>query len=165
MQVTLELDRNMRIIGNDGRDHETVFDTSPKVGGENTAASPMEVMLQAMGACSFMDTISILRKKRKHVDNLIMRISGERGEEHPKVFTKVHLAYELVSPDAKSRWSCDRVHLHRADLPNETHTEGPLRSNSPESREGTYPPLGPEWAPDRCRDRATSDRRIPSTHG
>lgn len=103
MEVKLELDRKMRIIGDDGRDHETIFDTVPKVGGEDTAATPMSVMLQAMGACSFMDTISILRKKRKQVDNLEIVIEGERANEHPKVFTKVHLSYILTSPDAEEK--------------------------------------------------------------
>jgi putative redox protein len=101
MQVKLELDRKMRIIGNDGRDHETIFDSVPAVGGEDTAASPMSVMLQSVGACSFMDTISILRKKRKQVDNLMINIEAERSDQHPKVFTKVHLSYELTSPDAE----------------------------------------------------------------
>jgi putative redox protein len=101
MEVKLELDRKMRIIGDDGRDHETIFDTVPAVGGEDTAATPMSIMLQAMGACSFMDTISILRKKRKQIDNLVIKISAERADKHPKVFTKVHLSYELTSPDAE----------------------------------------------------------------
>ena len=57
-------------------------------------------MLQAMAACSFMDVVSILRKKRKTVTSLIVNIEGERAEEHPKVFTKATLKYELTSPDA-----------------------------------------------------------------
>ncbi len=101
MEVKLELDRKMRIIGDDGRNHDTIFDTMPAAGGEDSAATPMSVMLQAMGACSFMDTISILRKKRKQVDNLVIKIEAERADKHPKVFTKVHLTYELTSPDAE----------------------------------------------------------------
>lgn len=101
MQVNLRLDSKMRIIGTNGRNHETIFDTSAKAGGEDTAATPMEIMLQAMAACSFMDTISILRKKRKQVDNLEIAIDGERADEHPKVFVKAHMKYILTSPDAE----------------------------------------------------------------
>lgn len=100
MEVNLRLDRNMRIIGTNKLGLETVFDTSPEVGGEHTAPSPMETMLMSMGACTFMDVISILRKKRKSVVGMNIKIHGERANEHPKVFTKVHLTYELVSPDA-----------------------------------------------------------------
>lgn len=103
MKVNLKLDRNMRIIGEDAKKHVTIFDTVPKVGGEDTAATPMAVMLQAMGACSFMDVISILRKKRKQVDGLEIEIEGERAETHPKVFTKVILKYTLTSPDAEQK--------------------------------------------------------------
>jgi putative redox protein len=100
MKVTLDLDSKMKIIGNDGEGHETIFDT-PAAGGEFTAATPMNVMLQAMGACSFMDTISILRKKRKDITHLQIKIDGERTDEHPKVFKKVHLHYILTSKDAE----------------------------------------------------------------
>ncbi len=101
MKTTLKLDRKMRIIATNPLGLETVFDTHPSVGGEDTAATPMEVMLQAMGACSFMDVISILRKKRKEIKDLQVHIEGTRADTHPKVFTKVHLVYELHSPDAE----------------------------------------------------------------
>lgn len=100
MQVTLDLDQNMRIKGNDGNEHITMFDT-PAMGGDFEAATPMNVMLQAMGGCSFMDTISILRKKRKDITHLQIKIDGERADEHPKIFKKVHLHYILTSKDAE----------------------------------------------------------------
>lgn len=100
MKVFLKLDRNMRIIGTDEKGHETVFDTVPKVGGEDTASTPMDVMLQAMAACSFMDVVSILRKKRKTVDSLEIEIEGKRADEHPKVYKSVHLSFTLKSPDS-----------------------------------------------------------------
>ena len=100
MNVKLKLDRNMRIIGSDAKGHETIFDTVPAVGGEDTASTPMVVMLEAMGTCSTMDILSILRKKRKIIDTFEVEITGERREEHPKIFIKTHLKYTLTSPDA-----------------------------------------------------------------
>ncbi len=101
MKANLRLDRNMRIIGKNEKGLETVFDTKPAVGGEDSAPTPMEIMLQSVAACSFMDTISILRKKRKTIDDLQIDIEGERTEEHPKVFKTIVLKYTLVSPDAE----------------------------------------------------------------
>ncbi|MGB9770941.1 MAG: OsmC family protein [Candidatus Kapaibacteriota bacterium] len=100
MEVNLRFDRNMRIIGTNRLGLETVFDTSPEVGGEHTAPAPMETFLMAMGACTFMDVLSILRKKRKTISGMNIKISAQRAPEHPKVFVKAHLVYELVSPDA-----------------------------------------------------------------
>lgn len=101
MKVSLRLDRNMRIIGTGKLSHTVAFDTSPEVGGDNTAPSPMEVMLMSLGACTFMDVVSILRKKRKTITALSIQIDGTRAKEHPKVYTNVHLIYELTSSDAQ----------------------------------------------------------------
>ncbi|MCX7908257.1 MAG: OsmC family protein [Ignavibacteria bacterium] len=100
MEVNLRLDKNMRIIGTNRLGLETHFDTSPEFGGEHSAPSPMETMLMAMGACTFMDVVSILRKKRKTITSMTIKIEAKRASEHPKVFVKSHLIYELVSPDA-----------------------------------------------------------------
>ena len=101
MKANLRLDRKMRIIGTNEMGLETYFDTHPSVGGEDSAATPMEVALQAMGACSYMDVISILRKKRKEVQDLQIHLSAERADTHPKVITKAHMIYELFSSDAE----------------------------------------------------------------
>ena len=100
MKVSLRLDRNMRIIGTNELNLETYFDTHPEVGGEDSAPTPMEIMLEALGSCAYLDVVSILRKKRKQVNDLRVFIEGERAKEHPKVFIKAHMIYELHSPDA-----------------------------------------------------------------
>lgn len=101
MKAVLRLDHNMRIIGVSHSGHEVVFDTVPEVGGDNTAPPPMQVMLMSLGACTFMDVVGILRKKRKIITKMNIHLNAERAKEHPKVFTKVHLIYELTSPDAQ----------------------------------------------------------------
>ncbi len=100
MEVNLTLERNMRLIGKNKQNLEVIFDTDPSVGGENTAPKPMEIFLMSLGACTSMDVLSILRKKRKTVQGFSVKLFGERKREHPMVFTKVHIIYELVSPDA-----------------------------------------------------------------
>ena len=101
MKVSLKFDSNMRIIGSDEKGRETYFDTTPGGGGLDTAPTPMEVMLQAMGACSFMDVVAILRKKKRTITEFIISIDGVKAETHPKVFTDAKLIYELTSPDAE----------------------------------------------------------------
>lgn len=101
MEINLRLDRNMRIVATNKLGLETVFDTHPDVGGEDTAPTPMEVALMSLGACTFMDVVSIVRKKRKTVAGMSIKIIAERAKEHPKVYTKAHLTYELISPEAE----------------------------------------------------------------
>ena len=101
MKAELRLDRNMRIIGTNETGLETYYDNHIDAGGEDSAPTPMEVALQTIGACSFLDVISIVRKKKRTVIDLQIHITAERATEHPKVITEAHLIYELFSPDAE----------------------------------------------------------------
>lgn len=76
------------------------IDNTADHGGGN-GFSPMETMLTALPACSAMDVISILEKKRKTITNLEIEVQAERSEEHPKVFTSAKIIYKLQSPDAR----------------------------------------------------------------
>ncbi|MEN3026306.1 MAG: OsmC family protein [Chlorobiota bacterium] len=101
MKAVLELvDTGMRLEGRNERGQHTYFDADPSVGGNDTAPRPMEVFLQAMMACTAMDVLSIIRKKRRTVTAFRLSAEAERASEHPKVFRRIHLRYELVSPDA-----------------------------------------------------------------
>lgn len=101
MQVILKSAGKMSITGYNTEGHETKFDAPIAIGGENSAAKPMEVMLETLGACSYIDIISILTKMRKTIDKFDIIINAERAEEHPKVFTEVNLIYKAYSKDLK----------------------------------------------------------------
>lgn len=99
-RATLHLDGAMRLVGTNEAGKTTVFDVMPENGGDGSAASPMEVFLQSAAACSGMDILSIIRKKRKTVTDLRIQIEGERAEVHPQVYTSITVHYALTSPDA-----------------------------------------------------------------
>lgn len=103
MKVTVKLDEGMRLIGENSRQHQTIFDTVEELGGKNSAPTPVEVAVQSLGACTAMDVLSILRKKRKTINNFSITLHAERANEHPKVVTNVHLIYFLDSPDAEMK--------------------------------------------------------------
>ncbi len=56
-------------------------------------------MLAALGGCTGMDVISILKKMRVEVKNLNVKVEGELTEEHPKRFYKLHVTYEIEGED------------------------------------------------------------------
>lgn len=59
------------------------------------APSPMELQLAALGACTAMDTISILRKMRQDVTAYDVRLSHTRAAAHPRVFTAIQLRHTV----------------------------------------------------------------------
>jgi putative redox protein len=94
----VELVSKMKFVGVSDSGHALVMDTAA-AGGDDTAAKPMEILLMAMGGCTGMDVISILRKMRIEVDGLEIRIAGDRSAEHPKVFTEVEMVYKFRGKD------------------------------------------------------------------
>lgn len=83
--------------------HWSVFDTSSKDGGANGASGPMEMVLNALGACSGIDVLLILEKMRAKVSDFQMNIEAERADEHPRVFTKVTIEYIFTGQEIKER--------------------------------------------------------------
>ena len=56
---------------------------------------PMELLLGALGACTSVDVILILEKKRLKLESLEVSVSGERATEPPQVWTKIEIVYRL----------------------------------------------------------------------
>jgi putative redox protein len=67
----------------------------------------MELVLMAVGACTAVDVVSILEKKRQKVTNYRVEVRGERREEHPRAFTRLkihHIVYgKNISEEAVKR--------------------------------------------------------------
>jgi putative redox protein len=75
--------------------HKIVIDAKPEVGGKDRGPRPKPFMLAALGGCTSMDVISILKKMRVEVKSLNVIVEGELTEDHPKHFTKMHIIYEV----------------------------------------------------------------------
>lgn len=71
-------------------------DGSPAIGGSNKAMRPMQMLLAALGACSSIDVIHLLKKQRQPLDDIRISIDGQREEgKVPSLFTEIHVHYQL----------------------------------------------------------------------
>ncbi len=89
----------MQFVGKTTSGHGLLMDTSSKVGGENTAPTPMELLLVALGGCTGMDVVSILQKMKIEFECLEIEVKGERVTEHPRVYKKINLIYKVKGKD------------------------------------------------------------------
>jgi putative redox protein len=64
-------------------------------GARSAAASPLELLVLSLGACTAADVISILKKKRETVTDYRVEVRGERREEHPRSFRKLEVRHLL----------------------------------------------------------------------
>ncbi len=63
----------------------------------STTVGPMLSLLMAMGACSGIDIVMILKKQRQAFDSLIIEVEGEREKEvTPALWKNAHVHYILT---------------------------------------------------------------------
>jgi putative redox protein len=87
-------DKSFRSWGPNGG--EVVMGT---VDGEKRGLSPMELVLSALGGCSGIDVVGILRKAQQKVTGYEIRVRGERAEDHPKVYTWIEVEHVITGED------------------------------------------------------------------
>ena len=66
--------------------HSVTLDTSHD---RSAAPTPVELLLIALGSCTAVDVIGILKKKREEVEDYRVEVWGERREEHPRSYRKM----------------------------------------------------------------------------
>ncbi len=83
------------------------LDAEPSVGGAGVGPQPHRILLLAMADCTAMDVISILRKKHQQVSGLRVEVQGSRAEQHPRVYTRFEVLYQVrgtaIDPRAVER--------------------------------------------------------------
>ena len=72
------------------------IDASPDIGGTNQGMRPMQLLLAAMGGCSSIDVINILKKQKQPLKDIKVTVTGEREKDVvPSLFTEVHAHFKL----------------------------------------------------------------------
>jgi len=89
----------MTLAGKAGSNHWVIMDGKKNFGGAEGGATPMELVLFALGGCTAMDVISLLRKMRITYSDLRVTMDVEKAEEHPKVYTDIVLHYLFSGTD------------------------------------------------------------------
>ena len=72
--------------------HVVRMDTTPEL-GDDSGASPKQLLLAGLAGCTGMDVASLLKKMRVPFTNFEMDIEADLTEEHPIVFSEVRLNY------------------------------------------------------------------------
>ena len=72
------------------------IDASPDIGGTNQGMRPMQMLLSAMGGCSAIDIINILKKQKQDLKDMKVTVTGERQKDAvPSLFETVHAHYKF----------------------------------------------------------------------
>ncbi len=93
MKAIIKQVEGLSLVGKGDSNHWIAMDGEKTFGGAEAATKPMELVLLGLGGCTSMDALSILRKMREKVSDYEMQMESERANEHPMVFTKIHMKY------------------------------------------------------------------------
>jgi putative redox protein len=113
--ATLTLVDGMAFRGETGDGQTLTLDSTLAGGGQGRGPTPMDLLLLGLGGCTGMDVISILRKMRQQVSDYQIRVTGERAETHPMVYTSLTVEHVVTGTDL------DPASVRRAIELSETH--------------------------------------------
>jgi len=122
VNVKLTWSGGLKFAGINAGGIETAID-----GDKASGASPVEILLEALGACAAIDVVVILDKQKTPAQRLEITLEGERHRAEPRYFTDVRLRFDLwgegIKPDKLERAInlsigkyCSVYHSLRRDL-------------------------------------------------
>lgn len=92
MQARVKWVEGLSFIGESASGHQVLMDGN----SGDKAPSPMEMVLMATGSCSAIDVVSILQKGRQDVVDCEVKLTSERREEAPRLFTHINLHFVVT---------------------------------------------------------------------
>jgi putative redox protein len=88
--------------------HAQVIETEKE---RDSAATPLELLLIALGGCTAVDVVSILKKKREQVTGYRVEVSGTRRDEHPRAYTRMEVRHIVTGRGVSERAVAQAVEL------------------------------------------------------
>ncbi len=102
MKANVAQVRGISFVGKADSNNWVAMDGPEEFGGSNAATRPKELILIGLGGCSGSDVASILQKMREKITRFEIDLDAEVADEHPKVFTKIHITYKFWGEDLKA---------------------------------------------------------------
>ncbi len=91
----VEWQEDRRFIGSTATGFSLSMDGGSLNGEDRQAPGPMELILQGLAACSMVDVVSIIQKKKLDLASCEVDIDAQRAESIPAVFTSINLHFKL----------------------------------------------------------------------
>ncbi|MFC6051527.1 osmotically inducible protein C [Acinetobacter sp. Ac_877] len=111
MQTSVHWLENVAFEAKSDSGHTITMDGSPEYGGENRGPRPMELILMGLGGCASFDIVTILKKSRQDVTDVVCQLKADRADTIPAVFTKIHLHFVVSGRAVKEKQVAKAVEL------------------------------------------------------
>ena len=90
----LDNDYNFEAVNEDG--NSLLMDGSQEIGGHGKGMRPMQLLLAAVGGCTAIDVVLVLKKKKQIIESFEIEVEGEREKvEEYSLFRDICIHYKL----------------------------------------------------------------------
>lgn len=98
MQVTIKrIDDAFGFEAENETGKKITMDANAAFGGKNLGFTPMQLLIAAIGGCSSIDIVNILKKQKQEIKNFDIKIDADREQgKEPSLFTNIHVSYFLT---------------------------------------------------------------------
>jgi putative redox protein len=93
--------QGITFAGTADSNHWVVMDGPEEFGGRAAATRPKELVLLGLAGCTASDVASIMKKKRAALDRVEVNVTAEEREEHPRIYTKIHMEFVVYGEDLR----------------------------------------------------------------
>jgi putative redox protein len=99
-----QIDQDYQFVTTDEAGQQITMDIPVDQGGHGNGVRPMQALLSALGGCSAVDIVMILKKQKETIENFEMIIDGERqvGKE-PALWETIHILFKLKGTMTQER--------------------------------------------------------------
>jgi putative redox protein len=87
--------KGVTFMGITDSNHWVPIDGPAEFGGADAGIRPKELLLLSLIGCTGSDVASILNKMREPYTRFEVVLDGEMTDQHPKVYTKLHITYRV----------------------------------------------------------------------
>jgi len=77
-----------------GSGHDAAID-EPPIFGDDTAMRPTEMLLGALGGCTGLNAVLLLKKFKQPFKSLEVEVEGEQEKEWPRAFKKIDITFHI----------------------------------------------------------------------
>ena len=99
MNISVNWIDGMLMVGKSHSGHSITMDGPPEIGGDNLGVRPMEMLLLGVAGCTMIDVVTTLKKMRQELTHCETKVNAERADDHPKVFTDIHIQFIVKGQD------------------------------------------------------------------
>jgi putative redox protein len=96
MPITVTWVGGVKLVGETDRGNKVTMETGPKYGGSGENPTPMELVAMALGGCTGLDIVLMMKKMRVDLKRLEITIETKRRAEPPEYFEEINLTYTMA---------------------------------------------------------------------